>query len=96
MSPFGPAPAWHGFDTTTFVVQYIGLPVYLGAIVGYKTTYRTRRVKAGEADLVDGVLVGTVGQLRAKVKAERELGREMKLKGTLVQEMYRKGLSWLF
>jgi amino acid transporter len=34
----------HGFDCKTFIVQYIGIPVYLVCIFGYKYVMRTRRI----------------------------------------------------
>ncbi|ODQ78277.1 hypothetical protein BABINDRAFT_9493 [Babjeviella inositovora NRRL Y-12698] len=39
------------FDYKTFITGYIGIPVYLGCIFGYKIFTRCKRVKAEEADL---------------------------------------------
>lgn len=44
----------NGFNYKTFITSYIGIPVYLVLIFGYKIFYRTRRVRSVEADLVTG------------------------------------------
>jgi amino acid transporter len=55
----------HGFDCKTFIVQYIGIPVYLVCIFSYKYVMRTRRVpKLGTcASPSQGDEKGTTGQL---------------------------------
>lgn len=44
-----------GFDYKNFIVGYIGLPIYLALVLGYKFIYKTKRVKPCQADLVTGV-----------------------------------------
>ncbi|KAJ6086810.1 hypothetical protein N7467_005724 [Penicillium canescens] len=60
------------FDYKNFIVQYIGVPVYLLCIFGYKIYFRTRRVKAFEADLVTGVATEPIAQAMARREAQRE------------------------
>jgi amino acid transporter len=60
------------FDYKNFIVQYIGLPVYLVCIFGYKIQFRTRRVKAFEADLVTGVSTEPIAQAMARRETQRE------------------------
>ena len=60
----------HGFDYKNFIVQYIGLPLYLLCIVGYKLYYRTRRVRGYEADLVTGVTTEPIQDLIDRRKAD--------------------------
>lgn len=59
----------HGFGYKNFIVQYIGIPVYLISIFAYKSYYRTRRVRAGFANLV--TKVPTENDCRGESKAER-------------------------
>ncbi|GME79901.1 unnamed protein product [Ambrosiozyma monospora] len=42
----------HGFDYKSFITGYIGIPIYLIAIVSWKVIKKTKRVKPEEADLV--------------------------------------------
>ncbi|CAG8113020.1 unnamed protein product [Penicillium salamii] len=60
------------FDYKNFIVQYIGLPVYLFCLFGYKIYFRTSRVKAFEADLVTGVSMEPIEITKARRKAEKE------------------------
>ncbi|KGO42813.1 Amino acid/polyamine transporter I [Penicillium expansum] len=60
------------FDYKNFILQYIGLPIYLGCLFGYKFYYRTGRVKAFEADLVTGVSMEPIEITKARQKAEME------------------------
>lgn len=60
------------FDYKNFILQYIGLPVYLICLFGYKFYYRSGRVKAFEADLVTGVSMEPIEITRARRKAEVE------------------------
>lgn len=84
------------FDHKGFVVQYIGIPIYLGLIFGYKIVKKSQRVRAGAADLVTGVPEETVEEEKAAVEAAmREKEAEMVGNGML-GKIYRKGFSWLF
>ena len=42
------------FDYKNFITGYLGIPVYLGCIFGYKIVMKTRRVRAHEADFYTG------------------------------------------
>ncbi|WWC62328.1 uncharacterized protein I303_104924 [Kwoniella dejecticola CBS 10117] len=42
------------WDYKTFITNYIGIPVYVIAYVGYKLFYRTKAVKMHEMDLTSG------------------------------------------
>ncbi|KAF6817921.1 dicarboxylic amino acid permease [Colletotrichum plurivorum] len=84
------------FDYKSFIVQYIGIPVYLILIFGYKVIKKSQRVHAKTADLVTGVPEETVAEERAAVEAaRREKETGMGRRSTLVK-IYRKGFSWLF
>ncbi|GKZ50823.1 hypothetical protein AbraIFM66951_004190 [Aspergillus brasiliensis] len=62
----------HGFDYKNFIVQYIGIPVYLTCLLGYKIFYKTQRVRATEVDLVTGVSTEPIEDTRARQKAQWE------------------------
>lgn len=62
----------HGFDYKNFIVQYIGIPVYLACLFGYKVFYNTQRVRATEVDLVTGVSIEPIEQTRARHNARWE------------------------
>lgn len=84
------------FDYKGFIVQYIGIPIYLGLIFGYKIVKKSQRVRAEAADLVTGVPEETVAEEMAAVEAaEREKEATVTGRGTL-RKIYRKGFSWLF
>lgn len=84
------------FDYKGFIVQYIGIPMYLGLILGYKIATKSRRVRAEAADLVTGVPEETVADERAAVEAATmEKEASMTGRGTLAK-IYRRGFSWLF
>ncbi|KAK6908424.1 amino acid transporter [Kwoniella mangroviensis CBS 10435] len=46
--------AFMPFDYKTFITNYIGIPVYVIAYVGYKLFHRTKAVKMHEMDLTSG------------------------------------------
>lgn len=84
------------FDLKGFIVQYIGIPIYLCLILGYKIVKKSQRVRAEAADLVTGVPEETVAEEMAAVEAaEREKEAAMTGRGTL-GKIYRNGFSWLF
>ena len=62
----------HGFDYKNFIVQYIGIPVYLMCLFGYKIFYKTQRVRATEVDIVTGVSTEPIEYTRAQQKAQWE------------------------
>lgn len=81
------------FDYQNFVVQYIGLVVYLVCILGYKVYHRSQRVKASEADLVTGVSMEPIEI--AKARREFEIEREMATKPAVLR-ICRKYLAMFF
>ncbi|KAF3070208.1 Dicarboxylic amino acid permease [Trichoderma lentiforme] len=84
-----------GFDYKSFIVQYIGIPVYLICIFGYKLVYKTKRVRSSLADLVTGVPTETLAEERSRVEAEKAQ-LQAGGKGSKVSILYSKVLSWLF
>ncbi|KAI3550927.1 amino acid permease [Colletotrichum filicis] len=84
------------FDYKNFIVQYIGIPVYLICIFGYKIFKKSHRVRAETADLVTGVPAETVAEERAAVEAERREKEVAMGKKSAFAKVYRKGFSWLF
>ncbi|KAB2571291.1 Dicarboxylic amino acid permease [Lasiodiplodia theobromae] len=86
-----------GFDYKTFIVQYIGIPVYLVCIFGYKLWYRTETIPASQVDLVTGVATETVAEEKARLAVERkeaEVGQGPARK--MLGKVYRVGFQWLF
>ncbi|KAF9634991.1 amino acid permease [Lasiodiplodia theobromae] len=86
-----------GFDYKTFVVQYIGIPVYLVCIFGYKLWYRTETIPASQVDLVTGVATETVAEEKTRLAVERkeaEVGQGPARK--MLGKVYRVGFQWFF
>lgn len=85
---FTHSPEWGSFDYKTFITAYLGIPLYLMLITGYKVFTGCKRVKPEEADLWTG---------------KEEIDRE-EAEFLAVQAMreptggwfYEKFLSWLF
>ncbi|KAH7070247.1 amino acid permease [Paraphoma chrysanthemicola] len=84
------------FDYRTFVVQYIGIPVYLICIFGYKLIMKTRRVKNGQADLITDVPQETVAEERARFEDIQRQREDSGGPGSIWAKIYRTSLSWLF
>ncbi|KAF4925749.1 Dicarboxylic amino acid permease [Colletotrichum viniferum] len=84
------------FDYKSFIVQYIGIPVYLICIFGYKIVKKSHRVRAKTADLVTGVPEETVAEERAAVEAARREKEAAAGKRGNIAKIYRNGFSWLF
>lgn len=85
------------FDYQNFIVGYIGLPVYLILLFGYKFRFRTKRVKKHEADLFTGVPTTTYAEEKAQHEAEIEAQAEGKTGvARVISVIYRRCLSWLF
>lgn len=78
------------FDYTGFVVQYIGIPVYLILIFGYKLVKKSHRVHAKTVDLVTGVPVETVAEERATVEAARREKEAGMGRRSMLAKIYRK------
>ncbi|KAM6534654.1 hypothetical protein FALCPG4_004280 [Fusarium falciforme] len=82
------------FDYRGFIVTYIGIPLYLGCILGFKYTRKTKRVRACSADLVTGVPTETVKEERDRVEAAR---RETESAATRrYAKFYNTMIYWLF
>ena len=87
----------HGFDYKNFIVQYIGIPVYLFCIFGFKIVKRSRRVRAEQVDLVTGVPTEPIEDELARVKAEEELKKATHGKSNnMLHKLYQSVLSYLF
>ncbi|KAF8540138.1 amino acid permease/ SLC12A domain-containing protein [Trichophaea hybrida] len=88
---FTPNYATYGkWDKKNFVTGYIGIPMYLMLIFGYKFWYRAHGIKPHEADLFYGKDVID--------REEEEFLRQKALEGpgTGATKFYRKYVSWLF
>ncbi|UNI22185.1 hypothetical protein JDV02_008096 [Purpureocillium takamizusanense] len=83
------------FDYKTFILGYIGIPVYLALYLGYKFSMRSSYVRAAEADLVTGVPTITVAEEKAIYEACRKEREEAKPRVYWVRKFY-KFLAWLF
>jgi amino acid transporter len=80
------------FDTSTFVTTYLGIPLYIIMVVGYKVIMKSERVRPETADLYTG-----------KARIDREeaefLAAEAARKGmpeTKLEKIYRLTLGNLF
>lgn len=85
------------FDYKGFIVGYIGIPVYLTLLLGYKLWNRTRRVKSSEVDLTTGVPSIPFAEERARHEAElREKAQNQRGGARIIGAIYRRTLAWLF
>jgi amino acid transporter len=71
------------FDRKHFVVDYIGVPIYLVMIFGYKFIMKTKGVKPVDADLFGG---------KAKIDEEEAefLAEELRRKGGILETKYQR------
>ena len=82
---------WGNFDYKNFITSYLGIPLYLILIVGYKLITRCERVDPATADLWTG-----------KDEIDREEAAYLALKEAEIERhaqshwFYRKFVSWLF
>ncbi|KAK1994816.1 amino acid permease [Colletotrichum falcatum] len=84
------------FDYKNFIVQYIGIPVYLMCIFGFKILKKSQRVHPETADLVTGVPRETVAEEKEIFEAERREKEAASGKKGTWAKIYRKGFAWLF
>jgi len=89
-SVFTRSPKTYGdFDYKNFITGYLGIPLYLGMIAGYKLIMKSERVRPETADLFSG-----------KDEIDREeaefLAREAATRGTGKRSFYDRFVSWLF
>ncbi|KAK5126175.1 hypothetical protein LTR08_005014 [Meristemomyces frigidus] len=80
-----------GFDYKNFITGYLGIPLYLGMIGGYKVIMRTKEVKPLEADLFTGKAAIDADEQEWLVKAA-----EARANGTDGGKLYRHTLGYLF
>lgn len=84
-------PKWGNFDYKTFITSYLGIPVYLILIFGYKIVTGSKSVDPREADLWSG-----------KDEIDREEAEFLARQAALSEEkqrynwFYRRFVSWLF
>lgn len=85
------------FDSDNFVFQYIGIPIYLLCIFGFKISRGSHRVQKTDADLVTGVPQETVAEELARFTSIK-LEEKEKDKGNafLWKKLYSKFVFWLF
>lgn len=74
-----------------FITGYLGIPLYLVMIVGYKVVKKTHGVKPGEADLWSGkdVIDADEEKWLAREAAEKDSGKR-------ANWLYRHTLGYLF
>jgi amino acid transporter len=71
------------FDWKNFIVDYIGIPIYLGMIFGYKFVMKTEGAKPGDADLFSG---------KSKIDEDEAefLAEELRRKGGVHEKRYER------
>ncbi|KAK6537343.1 hypothetical protein TWF694_011535 [Orbilia ellipsospora] len=82
----------HTFDYKNFITGYLGIPLYIIMIFGYKFIKRTKGIKAEEADLWTGKDVIDRDEAMWKLKEEEEKASGVKNGNWF----YRTFVSWLF
>jgi amino acid transporter len=82
---------WGNFDYKNFITGYLGIPLYLIMIFGYKLYYKTETVRPESADLFSGK--DEIDQEEAEFLAEQAArGEGAKQRG----RFYEKFIGWLF
>ncbi|KAL7270222.1 amino acid transporter [Rhizina undulata] len=86
---FTPSKSYGKWDMKNFVTGYLGIPLYLILIFGYKFWYKAPGIKPSEVDLFSG---------KAEIdREEEEFLRQQALKGEHRGGwVYKTFLSWLF
>jgi len=80
-----------GFDVKNFITGYLGIPLYLIMIAGYKIVKKTKQVKPEEADLWTGKAVVDADEAEWIAKEAYE-----KANGLGPNALYRYTLGYLF
>ena len=96
-SVFVHSPDTYGdFDYKNFVTGYLGIPLYLIMIAGYKIVKRPKGIKPWEADLFGGK--DAIDREEEEFLAEKARKDELRRKGFGKQGgwFYRTFVSWLF
>jgi amino acid transporter len=88
---FTHSPKWGNFDYKTFITSYLGIPLYLILLFGYKFTMGSKGVKPHEADLWTGK--EAIDQEEAAFLARQALESE---KTRAYGSFYHRFVSWLF
>ena len=83
------------FDVKTFITGYLGIPLYVMLIVGYKLATKSRWIKSEDADLFSGKREIDAEET-AFVEAKEERDRNRVGKDAFWHNVYAKGLGWLF
>jgi amino acid transporter len=88
---FIPSKDYGKFDYKNFITGYLGIPLYLIMIFGYKLRFRTKGIRPEEADLWTGKDV--IDREEAEFLARKEMAGEGKAKRG---RLYKRTLGWLF
>jgi len=88
---FTKGKAYGSFDTTNFITGYIGIPIYLICIFGYKFFMKSKMVKPHEADFYTGK-----DEIDREEEAFLAHAAEKKANGDNSGWFYKKFVSWLF
>lgn len=83
------------FDYQTFILGYIGIPIYTALYLGYKFTAKTSFIGAANVDLITGVPETTVAEERAQYDASQREKEEASPRKYWMRSLY-KLVSWLF
>lgn len=85
------------FDYKTFITGYIGIPVFLFALFGYKIFYKTKTVNPYEADLITYKAQADEDQEEYENKLAEKVARRKELgKGKDMEWWYDHTLGWFF
>ena len=84
-------PKWGNFDYKTFITAYLGIPLYLIMIFGYKLVTKCKGVDPATADLWTGK--DEIDREEAEYLARKA---EEQAKHSDANWFYRKFVSWLF
>ncbi|KAF2397984.1 amino acid permease Dip5 [Trichodelitschia bisporula] len=82
--------SYGSFDKKNFVTGYLGIPIYLALIFGYKLWYRPERVRPETADLWSGK--AEVDREEAEFLARKEAAGRGRKGG----KFYKRAVGWLF
>lgn len=83
------------WDTASFFTGYLGIPIFLVPIFGYKIVYKTKGYKTNEVDLFSGKDIidrEEEGFLARKTASKAAQANEVKGKGRWI---YRHFVAWL-
>jgi amino acid transporter len=77
------------FDYKNFITGYLGIPLYLAMILGYKYWHNTKRIRPEMADMYDG---------KAEIDREEEFLAQQAItqKNKKAGWFYRTFVGWLF